>query len=185
MQGTYYDILGIGHQAKPDEVKRAYRTRAKSYHPDLNPAPGAAEQFMKATEAYEILSDPQKRAAYDLRLKAPQQTTPAQDRAQQREAAYRQWVNEAQRRAQGYARMNYEQFHRSKFEVAEARVFMYMQFLVVGMVMLLATFFFTLPLMGMFYINWKAIFLAAPLVPMSLMIYRQGMRMFKELRRYL
>lgn len=61
----YYKTLGVDKNASEDEIKSAYRKMAKKYHPDLNKAPDAAEQFKKVNEAYEVLSDKQKRANYD------------------------------------------------------------------------------------------------------------------------
>jgi len=62
----YYEILGVDRSADAKEVKKAYRRLAMKYHPDRNPDDAAAEdKFKEATEAYEILSDEQKRGAYD------------------------------------------------------------------------------------------------------------------------
>lgn len=62
----YYEILGINRDASDDEIKKAYRKLAMKYHPDRNPDnPKAEEHFKEAKEAYEILSDSSKRAAYD------------------------------------------------------------------------------------------------------------------------
>ena len=62
----FYEILGVNRDASDDEIKKAYRKLAMKYHPDRNPDnPKAEEQFKEAKEAYEILSDSQKRAAYD------------------------------------------------------------------------------------------------------------------------
>ena len=62
----YYEVLGIAKGASDDEIKSAYRKLAKKYHPDLNPnAKTAEEKFKEVGEAYEILSDKQKRARYD------------------------------------------------------------------------------------------------------------------------
>jgi len=61
-----YDILGVGRSASADEIKKAYRQMAIKYHPDKNPGDKAAEEkFKEAASAYEILSDPDKKAKYD------------------------------------------------------------------------------------------------------------------------
>ncbi|MEE1279856.1 MAG: molecular chaperone DnaJ [Oscillospiraceae bacterium] len=62
----YYEVLGLSKGASEDEIKKAYRQKAKQYHPDLNPGDKEAEaKFKEASEAHEVLSDPQKRARYD------------------------------------------------------------------------------------------------------------------------
>lgn len=66
MKEDYYDILGIGRNATTAEVKKAYRKKAIEYHPDKNPGDAKAEEmFKKAAAAYEVLSDPNKKARYD------------------------------------------------------------------------------------------------------------------------
>lgn len=64
-QRDYYDILGVDKTAGPAEIKKAYRQLALKYHPDKNQEKGAADKFKKVTEAYEVLSDEQKRQTYD------------------------------------------------------------------------------------------------------------------------
>lgn len=61
----YYAILGVSKQATIQEIKKAYRKLAKKYHPDLNKEPGASEKFKQINEAYEVLSDEEKRKRYD------------------------------------------------------------------------------------------------------------------------
>lgn len=66
MKQDYYEILGLGKNATAAEIKKAYRKKAIEYHPDKNPGDAKAEEmFKKAAEAYEVLSDPDKRARYD------------------------------------------------------------------------------------------------------------------------
>jgi DnaJ-class molecular chaperone len=61
----YYEILGVGRGASDAEIKAAHRRLARQYHPDLNKEPGAGEKFNEAQQAYEVLSDPEKRQRYD------------------------------------------------------------------------------------------------------------------------
>ena len=61
----YYDVLGLSKGASEDDIKKAYRKLAKQYHPDVNKAPDAEAKFKEINEAYEVLSDPQKKATYD------------------------------------------------------------------------------------------------------------------------
>ncbi len=66
MKEDYYDILGVNKSASAAEIKKAYRKKAIQYHPDKNPDdPKAEEMFKKAAEAYEVLSDPNKKSRYD------------------------------------------------------------------------------------------------------------------------
>lgn len=62
----YYKVLGVKRDAKPDEIKKAYRRLARKYHPDVNPGDKASEErFKQMSEAFDVLSDPKKRAVYD------------------------------------------------------------------------------------------------------------------------
>ncbi len=61
----YYRTLDVGREATPAEIKRAYRRLAHKYHPDVSKAADAEERFKELNEAYEVLKDPEKRAAYD------------------------------------------------------------------------------------------------------------------------
>ncbi|HSF84705.1 MAG TPA: molecular chaperone DnaJ [Acidimicrobiia bacterium] len=62
----YYDVLGVGREATQDDIKKRFRQLARDSHPDANPEdPNAEERFREVAQAYEVLSDPQKRAAYD------------------------------------------------------------------------------------------------------------------------
>jgi curved DNA-binding protein len=61
----YYKIMGVKRDATQDEIKRAYRKLARKYHPDVSKESGAEDRFKEVGEAYEVLKDPEKRAAYD------------------------------------------------------------------------------------------------------------------------
>jgi curved DNA-binding protein len=61
----FYQVLGVPRDAKQDEIQRAYRKLARTYHPDVNSDPGAEERFKEISEAYDVLSDPETRRRYD------------------------------------------------------------------------------------------------------------------------
>ncbi|GAA5344535.1 molecular chaperone DnaJ [Planifilum fimeticola] len=61
----YYEVLGVSQTASAEEIRKAYRRLARKYHPDVNKEPDAEEKFKEVKEAYEVLSDPQKRSNYD------------------------------------------------------------------------------------------------------------------------
>jgi curved DNA-binding protein len=61
----YYEIMGVARDASPDDIKRAYRRLARKYHPDVSKEKDAEKRFKEIGEAYEVLRDPEKRAAYD------------------------------------------------------------------------------------------------------------------------
>ena len=85
----YFSILGVKVDATPDEIKRAYRQKARQFHPDLNDAPGAEDQFRLVSEAYRVLSDTRQRAAYvQTRIQAA-----ALDKRMTRHKPHRRYTN--------------------------------------------------------------------------------------------
>ena len=78
----YYEVLGVSRDASADDIKRAYRKLARKFHPDVSKEPAAEERFKELGEAYEVLRDPEKRAAYDRlgsRFQAGQEFQPPPD----------------------------------------------------------------------------------------------------------
>ncbi len=75
----YYEILGVPRNATQEEIKRAFRKLARKYHPDINKSPEAQEKFKEINEAYQILSDPEKRKLYDRFGHAAFEGTKAQE----------------------------------------------------------------------------------------------------------
>lgn len=97
----YHDILGVPPDAGKVEITRAYRALARKYHPDVNPDPGAAEQFIRITEAYEVLLH-RKQARRKINLN----TSTRREQAEAQAAARK----EARRRAAEQARKRYKEF---------------------------------------------------------------------------
>src|SRR4051812_11233781 len=78
----YYKLMGVERDAKAEDIKRAYRRLARKYHPDVSKEPNAEARFKDLQEAYEVLKDPEKRAAYDQlgsQWRQGQQFTPPPD----------------------------------------------------------------------------------------------------------
>src|SRR6056297_2252899 len=65
MSEDFYDVLGVGRDASEDEINKAFRKRAAKYHPDVSDEPDAEEKFKQAKKAKEVLTDEEKRQAYD------------------------------------------------------------------------------------------------------------------------
>src|SRR5688572_23139506 len=65
-QRDYYDILGVPRGASDDDIKRSFRRLAQQWHPDVNTSAEADSRFKEINEAYQVLSDPQRRQAYDM-----------------------------------------------------------------------------------------------------------------------
>jgi hypothetical protein len=74
MQADYYQILGISRDANVEQIKQAYRSKAKLYHPDINKAPNAKILFQLINEAYQVLINPEKKKWYDFKLRYPSTT---------------------------------------------------------------------------------------------------------------
>jgi hypothetical protein len=183
---SYYEILGLRASASQDEIKRAYRKKAMEVHPDVNPTSDAKDAFLKINEAYAILSDAQKRLLYNQRLRdqAAQAhgSAYAQNTQASRDEAHRQWTQQARAQAAAAANSNYQDFKRTKFGKAEASVFFYLQFLVLGIFFLLGSLMILAPFAAMFTINWKAIFLVLISGPLSFKVFEQGMNGLRQLR---
>jgi hypothetical protein len=100
----YYKVLGLQFGSTVDEIKKAYRKKARECHPDINPSPDAQETFIRVTEAYEFLiTYPEKIAAKDE----------AYDQAMEDWRRYRQ--DRSRYRARAYARVPYKKFKNTNF----------------------------------------------------------------------
>jgi len=101
---NYYEILGIQSNASIDDIKKAYRKKARLYHPDINPAPDAKDHFISITEAYEFLIANYQKIKTDDQL---------YQQAMEDWRKYRQ--DRSRKRASVYARSSYETFKSTKF----------------------------------------------------------------------
>jgi DnaJ-class molecular chaperone len=186
MAKTYYEILSLKATATQEEIKRAYRKKAMESHPDVNASPGATEVFVQINEAYAILSDAQKRQVYNQKLRDEHARSAgvsyAQNMQGSHDATYRQWVQQAQAQAAANARMNYQDFKRTRFMQVEESVFLYLQFVVLGVFFLLGLLMLLLPFAAMFYVNWKVVFSALIFIPIAFKIFEEGWKGLKELR---
>ena len=100
----YYEILGIQSNASIDDIKKAYRKKARLYHPDINPDPDAKDHFISITEAYDFLIANYQKIKTDDQIK---------QQAMDDWRKYRQ--DRSRKRASVYARSSYETFKSSKF----------------------------------------------------------------------
>jgi curved DNA-binding protein CbpA len=93
---NYYHILGVKPGASEEEIRTAFRTKAKEFHPDVNPNPTAHERFMECQQAYSFLMDATQRHNYDTMLNADKISAAE---LQRRELVYKLWVEHQQRKA--------------------------------------------------------------------------------------
>lgn len=111
---NYFAILGLASDASEDDIKRAYRKQARTWHPDVNPDPGATARFVEINEAYEFLSDASLRKAYEWKHS---NAAADFDERVRREAVYRMWMADQQARsrdrAHHHAAMPFDQFEKS------------------------------------------------------------------------
>lgn len=89
---TYYDILGVQSTATVEDIRRAYRVKAKSLHPDVSGEPDAQARFSALAEAYQTLTDRARRRDYDTRLRAGASKTPPASGARSTRPHYT-WTN--------------------------------------------------------------------------------------------
>lgn len=121
MSKNYYDILQVPKSANAQDIKKAFRTLAKKYHPDRNKSANATQLFIQVEEAYTCLSNPTTRARYDRMLRSGHSATTANKRAQKRpktknstSAADKEYMRrkaqEARAKAHRHAQMKYRRY---------------------------------------------------------------------------
>lgn len=156
MLEKYYNVLGISPGASEMEIKKAYKKKAKLYHPDLNTSPEAPHIFHQIQNAYEILTK---------KIPVPGNLAPINPeilRQQEQQRRYREWVREMKRNAKQQARQDYEEFRNSGyFKLAQA---CYLVLLFVGICFLI------FPVAAFFIVMERAILLSLFFVPIGMHI---------------
>lgn len=107
---NFYDELQVSEAASLAEIKKAYRTLAKQFHPDLNKDPGSAEKFIAIEEAYSCLSNNHSRVAYDKLLRFKRENFVHATVQRKYENDVNQRASAGRSRGTSYARMNYSEF---------------------------------------------------------------------------
>ncbi|WP_052172569.1 J domain-containing protein [Psychroserpens jangbogonensis] len=96
---NYYDILKVEKSADLDTIKKAFRNEIALYHPDKNKSEGAKEHFILLVEGFDILSNPEKRKAYDAMLGTSATNKPVVIEAKKQEQQYTEWKKEAKKKS--------------------------------------------------------------------------------------
>jgi len=104
---NYYHVLGVHPGATEDEIRSAFRSKAKELHPDVNPSPKAHEEFLECQQAYSFLTDQAQRNNYDAMLNAEKIS---QEDLRRREMIYKLWVEHQQRKARTRSAMESVRF---------------------------------------------------------------------------
>lgn len=116
----YYELLGVTKSSRPEEIKAAYRDLVKRYHPDVNPAGNAAVMFRLIQEAYEVIGDPQKRAAYDAPPTHAQQQEPTQQQPSKQHKKSSQKPFKQRKRILLTNDLSFDELRQSKFVFLES-----------------------------------------------------------------
>lgn len=117
-----YAVLGLTHTADAAAVRDAYRRLAKLYHPDVSTFPDAHQRFIRITEAYEVLGDPERRRRYDLSRLGPHPHSATPQKQARYARDVHRYQQEARERAERFSRMKYERFDVEYFDSVFAYV---------------------------------------------------------------
>jgi curved DNA-binding protein CbpA len=111
---NYYRILEINQDSSPEDIKKAFRKKALKYHPDVCKLPNANKLFIEIYEAFEILSDSDKRKKYDelflLKEEVIKVKKPTYD------DNFNEWMNNAKAKAENHSKMKYDKYKRNVFD---------------------------------------------------------------------
>ena len=107
----YYKILEVNKRASQQDIKAAYRKQALKFHPDVNKSANAHERFIEINEAYEILSDPEKKGVYDTFYDSYTSKQALEStEVSIMQSKYSSWQASAKSKAESYAKMSFKEF---------------------------------------------------------------------------
>jgi hypothetical protein len=177
-QNSYYKILEVNENASDDEIRKAYRRKAKLFHPDVNRSPDAHSNFVLITTAYEILINKTKRLRYDYKKKY----------AGDPFKAYNEWVRVQKVKAEYEAKLRYqeflrkrERFRRNSFVYYRSLAFVY---LVTGLCFLIGTFVMTVCSILIFLQHPIWFFFLLPFICGSIFFIKSTFDWYKTTKRY-
>jgi hypothetical protein len=175
---SYYQILDVHENASDDEIRKAYRTKAKLFHPDVNRSPDAHSKFVLITNAYEILINKGKRQRYDYKKKY----------AGDPFKAYNEWVRVQKIKAEYEARLRYyeflkkrERFRRNSFVYYRSLAFVYF---VTGMCFFIGTFVIAVCSILVFNIHPIWFFFLLPFICGGVYLIKSSLDWYKDTKRY-
>ncbi|MFN3405445.1 MAG: DnaJ domain-containing protein [Cytophagaceae bacterium] len=177
MEGSYYKLLGVPQNASSDEIKRAFRRKAKELHPDVNPSPDAKLKFQQLTKAYETLTDRNKRYLYD------QQFYTYHDPM----SAYNRWVNMQKEMAEREERRRYQEFMENRERLRNSyyyypyKTFIYLALFsgyIFGMAIIAACTYFILSY------HFVLVFFLLPFICAGIVLMKVATDWFKESKKY-
>jgi hypothetical protein len=177
-QNSYYKILDVQENASDDEIRKAYRRKAKLFHPDVNRSPDAHSNFVMLTTAYEILINKTKRQRYDYK----------KNNAGDPFRSYNEWVRVQKVKAEYEARLRYyeflkkrERFQKNSFLYYRSLAFVYM---VTGFCFLIGTFVITICSILIFKEHPMWFFFLLPFICGGIYLIKSTFDWYKDSKRY-
>lgn len=177
MSNSYYDILGIQTTATEVEIRRAYRRMAKKFHPDVNKAPDAAQQFLKIKSAYDYLINGGSSTSYQQKYQNPMSSYDA----------YMAWKRRQQEKAAEEARIRFQEFLKNKEEFQQSAwyyplyLFMY---IATGFCYLISAGIIMLSAYVVHRTHITVVFLLLPLISGAIFLMKRTGGWYKEARKF-
>jgi hypothetical protein len=177
MSNSYYDILGIQTDATEVEIRRAYRRMAKLFHPDVNKAPDAEQQFLKIKNAYDVLLNGSNSNSYHQRYQKPMSSYDS----------YMVWKRRQREKAEEEARIRFQEFLKNKEELQQSvwyyplYLFMY---IATGFCYLLSAGIILLSAYVIQKTHIVVVFLMLPLISGAIFLMKRTSGWYKEAKKF-